>query len=135
MSLLSIPLLPECKIRKPPLESRQRPDKKITVRNMLRIPRIWFSFTTFIVATACNGFLSVNLEPQVRPMVDWRSSKLNGLHCTMSSSNFIPWQVLRRFELSPFYVGVIFGLKDGANSIASPVWGYLCDKSRLSGHN
>ena len=102
MSLLSIPLLPECKIRKPPLVCRQRPDKKITVRNMLKIPRIWFSFTTFIVATACNGFLSVNLEPQV----------------------------LRRFELSPFYVGVIFGLKDGANSIASPVWGYLCDKSR-----
>ena len=99
MSLLSIPLLPECKIRKPPLVCRQRPDKKITVRNMLKIPRIWFSFTTFIVATACNGFLSVNLEPQV----------------------------LRRFELSPFYVGVIFGLKDGANSIASPVWGYLCD--------
>ena len=27
-------------------------------------------------------------------------------------------------------MGVIFGLKDGANSIASPVWGYLCDKSR-----
>ena len=49
---------------------------------------------------------------------------------SMSSSTFILWQVLRRFELSPFYVGVIFGLKDGANSIASPVWGYLCDKSR-----
>ena len=27
-------------------------------------------------------------------------------------------------------VGVIFGLKDGANSVASPIWGYLCDKSR-----
>ena len=86
MSLLSIPLLPECKIRKPPLESRQRPDKKITVRNMLRIPRIWFSFTTFIVATACNGFLSVNLEPQVSPMVPWLINQvtLNGLHCAMS---------------------------------------------------
>ena len=101
MSLLSIPLLPECRIRRSQ-ESRQRPDKKITVRNMLRIPRIWFSFSTFIVATICNGFLSVNLEPQV----------------------------LRRFELTPFYVGVLFGLKDGANSIASPVWGYLCDKCR-----
>ena len=47
-------------------------------------------------------------------------------------ATFRSLQVLRRFELSPFYVGVIFGLKDGANSIASPVWGYLCDKSRFS---
>jgi nitrate/nitrite transporter NarK len=39
-------------------------------------------------------------------------------------------EVLRRFELAPVYVGVLFGLKDGANSIASPIWGHLCDKSR-----
>ena len=39
--------------------------KKVTVSNMLRIPRIWISFLTFIVATACNGFLSINLEPKV----------------------------------------------------------------------
>jgi len=47
-----------------------------------------------------NGFLSINLEPQV----------------------------LRTFHLTPFYVGIFFGLKDGANSIASPIWGYLCDR-------
>ncbi len=39
-------------------------------------------------------------------------------------------QVLRHFELRPVLVGLIFGLKDGANSIASPIWGILCDKNR-----
>ena len=50
----------------------------------------------------------------------------------MSSLSLSPFQVLRNFELSPFYVGLLFGLKDGANSIASPIWGVLCDKSRKS---
>lgn len=76
--------------------------KEITVSNMLSIPLIWFSFMTFIVATACNGFLSINLEPKV----------------------------LRAFELSPFQVGLLFGLKDGANCLGSPIWGYLTDKCR-----
>lgn len=67
---------------------------------ILAIPTIWFSFATFIVATACNGFLSINLEPKV----------------------------LRRFDLSPFWVGLLFGIKDGANSLSSPAWGYFCDK-------
>ena len=38
-----------------------------------------------------------------------------------------PLKVLRNFDLSPVYVGLLFGLKDGANSFASPVWGILCD--------
>jgi Na+/melibiose symporter-like transporter len=38
--------------------------------------------------------------------------------------------VLRRFDLNPFYVGLLFGIKDGANSISSPIWGYVCDKNR-----
>ena len=25
-------------------------------------------------------------------------------------------------------MGMMFGLKDGASSIASPIWGYLCDR-------
>jgi hypothetical protein len=32
---------------------------------MMLIPSIWFSFVAFVVATMCNGFLSVNLEPKV----------------------------------------------------------------------
>merc|ERR1719403_554864 len=63
-----------------------------------------FSFLTFIVATMCNGFLSINLEPRV----------------------------LRFYNLKPFYIGLLFGLKDGANSISSPIWGYICDKTRKS---
>jgi len=78
-----------------------RPSKIVTIRNVLRIPTIWFSFLTFIVATMCNGFLSINLEPKV----------------------------LRHFDLKPFYVGLIFGLKDGANSVSSPIWGYICDRA------
>jgi MFS family permease len=31
--------------------------------------------------------------------------------------------------LTPFYVGLVFGLKDGANAAASPIWGYLCDRN------
>ena len=39
--------------------------KKLSILKVLRIPTIWFSFMGFIVATVCNGFLSINLEPQV----------------------------------------------------------------------
>ena len=39
-------------------------------------------------------------------------------------------QVLRNFNFPKWKVGLLFGLKDGANSIASPFWGLLCDESR-----
>jgi hypothetical protein len=39
-------------------------------------------------------------------------------------------KVLRRFKLTPLWVGLLFGIKDGANSLSSPIWGYFCDKSR-----
>ena len=84
--------------------NRRKKEKKVSVFNMLSIPTIWFSFVAFIIATMCNGFLSVNLEPEV----------------------------LRQFGLSPIYIGLIFGLKDGANSIASPVWGWICDSNKKS---
>ena len=84
--------------------NRRKKEKKVSVFNMLSIPTIWFSFGAFIIATMCNGFLSVNLEPEV----------------------------LRQFSLSPIYIGLIFGLKDGANSIASPVWGWICDSNKKS---
>jgi len=74
--------------------------KKLSILKVLRIPTIWFSFMGFIVATVCNGFLSINLEPQV----------------------------LRQFNLEPLAVGILFGIKDGANCLSTPLWGYLCDK-------
>jgi len=77
---------------------------KVSVFKMLGIPTIWFSFGAFIIATMCNGFLSINLEPQV----------------------------LRYFNFSPIYIGLLFGLKDGANSIASPFWGWICDRNKTS---
>ena len=49
-------------IKKEPSESNQL---KISIVNVLKIPTIWFSFMAFIVATVCNGFLSINLEPKV----------------------------------------------------------------------
>jgi len=75
---------------------------KASVCKILSIPSVWLSFIAFIVATMCNGFLSVNLEPQV----------------------------IRNFGLSASNVGLLYGLRDGANSLASPVWGWLCDRKR-----
>lgn len=86
------------------LHDHRKKKNKVSVMKMLCIPTVWFSFAAFIVATMCNGFLSINLEPQV----------------------------LRNFSFSPFYVGVLFGLKDGANSLASPFWGWMCDRNKKS---
>ena len=84
--------------------SHHKKKKKGSVFKMLSIPTIWFSFVAFIIATMCNGFLSINLEPQV----------------------------LRQFNLRPVFIGLLFGLKDGANSIASPFWGWVCDRNKKS---
>jgi len=75
-------------------------DRHITVTKMIFIPGMWVAFTVFLVSTISNGFVSVTLEP-----------------C-----------VLRKFELTPFYMGMLFGIKDGANSIFSPFWGWICDR-------
>ena len=50
---------------------------KISIVNVLKIPTIWFSFMAFIVATVCNGFLSINLEPKVGYTVSLRYFKDN----------------------------------------------------------
>jgi len=93
------------------LPSRKKLD--ITVNNkpqslhsVMAIPTIWLPFYVFIVSTMSGGFLSINLEPKV----------------------------LRRFGMTPFYVGVMFGLKDGAQSIFSPFWGFMCDHSPKTKH-
>lgn len=106
IALLSLAFLPEPDRGDDddPMNSGRKKKGKVSVLKMLRIPTIWFSFITFVVATMCNGFLSINLEPQV----------------------------LRSFGLTPFYIGLLFGLKDGANSLASPFWGWLCDRNRKS---
>jgi hypothetical protein len=44
-------------------------------------------------------------------------------------------QVIRPFNLSPSNVGLIYGLRDGANSLFSPFWGWLCDRVPASIHN
>jgi len=84
--------------------SHKNKKNKLSVCKILSIPTIWFSFSAFIIATMCNGFLSVSMEPAI----------------------------LRQFSLSPFYIGLIYGLKDGANSITSPLWGYFCDNNKKS---
>jgi len=84
------------------LISTKKRKGKASVCKILSIPSVWLSFVAFIVATMCNGFLSVNLEPQV----------------------------IRNFGLTSSNVGLLYGLRDGANSLASPVWGWLCDRKR-----
>ncbi|XP_063862221.1 uncharacterized protein LOC135101865 isoform X3 [Scylla paramamosain] len=86
-----------------PLGAEQPQDsREVTIRQVVSIPGIWIAFITFIFSTMSNGFLSINLEPQV----------------------------LRQFGLREGYVGLLFGLKDGINSLASPFWGWSCDRRR-----
>ncbi|CAL4062187.1 unnamed protein product [Meganyctiphanes norvegica] len=98
MSLFALALLPPYIAEKDSKGESRKCD--ISLWSIFAVPGIWVSFLTFIFSTMSNGFLSITLEPLV----------------------------LRKFNLSPFYVGLLFGLKDGANSLASPFWGYLCDK-------
>jgi len=107
IAFFALCLMPEPELIETESEETERQQKKkgkVSVLKMLKIPTIWFSFSAFIIATMCNGFLSINLEPQV----------------------------LRRFHMNQFNVGVIFGLKDGANSFGSPIWGWICDKWKWS---
>jgi hypothetical protein len=46
--------------------------------------------------------------------------------CSYLKSSLV--QVIRPFNLSPSNVGLIYGLRDGANSLFSPFWGWLCDR-------
>jgi len=95
---------PDCEDEETCDHDHRKKKNKVSIFKMLCIPTIWFSFGAFIIATMCNGFLSINLEPQV----------------------------LRHFNFSPIYIGLLFGLKDGANSIASPFWGWICDRNKKS---
>eukprot|EP00092_Neocalanus_flemingeri_P025069 GFUD01027185.1.p1 GENE.GFUD01027185.1~~GFUD01027185.1.p1 ORF type:complete len:612 (+),score=38.32 GFUD01027185.1:260-2095(+) len=95
---------PDCEDEEICAHDHKKRKNKVSVFKMFCIPTIWFSFVAFIIATMCNGFLSINLEPQV----------------------------LRNFNFSPIYIGLLFGLKDGANSIASPFWGWICDRNKKS---
>lgn len=107
IAVLALVLMPEPELIETDSEEtepQQKKKGKVSVLKMLKIPTIWFSFSAFIIATMCNGFLSINLEPQV----------------------------LRRFHMNQFNVGVIYGLKDGANSFGSPIWGWICDKWKWS---
>ncbi|XP_040578684.1 MFS-type transporter SLC18B1 isoform X2 [Lepeophtheirus salmonis] len=100
-SIVSIPIMPDF-VEDPKYRNSSKKSMEITICQILKIKAIWISFITFIFATMCNGFLSINLEP-----------------C-----------VIRQFHLTPPVVGVLFGLKDGANSFASPLWGFLCDRKK-----
>ncbi|XP_037068578.1 MFS-type transporter SLC18B1-like [Pollicipes pollicipes] len=79
---------------------RDADKQTVSVWRMVHIPGIWVAFVSFFVATMSTGFLSVTLEAQI----------------------------LRKYNLSHILLGLMFGLKDGASSLASPIWGLLCDK-------
>lgn len=81
-------------------DKKSEKSEEVKIWKIFTIGGIYVSFITFIFSTMSNGFLSITLEPQV----------------------------LRKYGLSPLYVGLLFGLKDGANSLASPFWGYVCDR-------
>jgi len=107
LSIASVCIMPppDCEDEEEACDHDHRKKKNtLSVFKMLCIPTIWFSFGAFIISTMCNGFLSITLEPQV----------------------------LRYFNFSPIVIGLLFGLKDGANSIASPFWGWICDRNKKS---
>jgi len=103
LALLSAVTLPVLDMK----EDYEEDDKKkgkVSILEIFSIPTVWFSFLAFITATLCGGMLSINLEPQV----------------------------LRAFNFSPFYVGLLYGLRNGANSLASPLWGWISDRNKTS---
>uniref|UniRef100_T1JF67 Major facilitator superfamily (MFS) profile domain-containing protein n=1 Tax=Strigamia maritima TaxID=126957 RepID=T1JF67_STRMM len=77
--------------------------KSVTIWNVFKIPSMYIAFTVFVVTTMASGFLSITLEPQI----------------------------LRPYKLNKFYIGIIFGVKDAASGVFTPVWGYLCNKSKV----
>ncbi|XP_043225677.1 MFS-type transporter SLC18B1-like [Amphibalanus amphitrite] len=93
---------PETPVRRRLSPETERGQDPQPLRQMLRIPGIWVAFVSFLVSTLSTGFLSITLEAQI----------------------------LRKYELSHISLGMMFGLKDGASSITSPIWGLLCDKFR-----
>ncbi|XP_042889245.1 MFS-type transporter SLC18B1-like isoform X2 [Penaeus japonicus] len=100
MTIFASFLLPHTSKEAATTKDEAKKESEVQIWRVFTIPGVWVSFLTFIFSTMSNGFLSVTLEPLV----------------------------LRKFDLSPFYVGLLFGLKDGANSLASPIWGWACDR-------
>ena len=85
-------------------EQDDKKNGKVSIFMIFSIHTVWFSFLAFITAILCGGMLSINLEPQV----------------------------LRAFNFSPFYVGLLYGLMNGANSLVSPLWGWISDRNKTS---
>merc|ERR1719318_354496 len=103
LALLSAVTLPVLDMKED-YEQDDKKKEKVSILEIFSIPTVWFSFLAFIIATLCGGMLSINLEPQV----------------------------LRAFNFSPFYVGLLYGLRNGANSLASPLWGWISDRNKTS---
>ena len=71
--------------------------KTISILHILAIPSIWFSFVTFIVATVCNGFLSINLEPKVSR--NMKAVFYTIFFCEIGVTKKIGQEMLIEFEL------------------------------------
>jgi hypothetical protein len=78
------------------LQNKKKKKNKVSVWAMLSIPTVWFSFSAFIVATMCNGFLSINLEPQAGPVLP-----SHHLHRPPGSPQLQPDSFLYRHLLRP----------------------------------
>jgi len=69
------------------------------VLEALRIPSVAVASVAVFAASVSIGFLQASLEPH-----------------------------LRRFELSPLMVGVMFVINGGMYAVSAPLWGWACDK-------
>ena len=78
-------------------EDKKVPTKNISIMQILAIPTIWFSFVTFVVATVCNGFLSINLEPKVSR--NMKAVFYTIFFCEIGVTKKIGQEMLIEFEL------------------------------------
>ena len=74
-------------------------------RRLLGVPAARVALSSFVVCGMSTGLLSVTLETRV----------------------------LRRYHLPHGALGLLFGLRDGASCVSSPVWGLLCDWTSTGG--
>ncbi|XP_014238865.1 MFS-type transporter SLC18B1-like [Trichogramma pretiosum] len=66
---------------------------------VLRIPGVMVASASIIATSMSIGFLQATLEPH-----------------------------LRKFELSPVVLGIMFVINGGTYAVTAPAWGWLCDK-------
>lgn len=73
-----------------------------SILTALKIPGVFMSAISIVATSMSIGFLQATLEPH-----------------------------LRKFELTPVFLGLMFVINGGTYAITAPIWGWLCDRHLL----